>query len=46
VVLGGLPRQARLALVLVALATAVVLAGLVLSGSAPQPVWSPLPEPA
>ncbi|HLS72565.1 MAG TPA: hypothetical protein VK046_02270, partial [Actinomycetaceae bacterium] len=42
VVLGALPRPARLALVLLALATAAVIAALVLSGP-PAPHWSPLP---
>ncbi|MCM3661986.1 protein kinase [Georgenia satyanarayanai] len=45
-VLGGLPAPVLRGVVLVALATAVVLGAVVLGGSAPDPVWSPLPEPA
>ncbi|TNC17584.1 serine/threonine protein kinase [Georgenia sp. 311] len=46
VVLGALPRQARVGLVLLGLGTAAVLATLVLTGAPPDPVWSPLPSPA
>ena len=45
-ILGGLPSPVLRAVVLVALATAVVLGVVVLGGSVPEPVWSPLPEPA
>ncbi|PYG01096.1 Serine/threonine protein kinase [Georgenia satyanarayanai] len=45
-VLGGLPVPAVRAVVLAALTTAAVLGVVVLAGNAPDPVWSPLPEPA
>src|SRR5690625_4988596 len=45
VVLGGVPRAVRVVLAVLALVTALVVAGLVLGGSPPDPVWQPLPEP-
>ncbi|WP_226924876.1 serine/threonine-protein kinase [Georgenia satyanarayanai] len=44
--LGGLPAPVVRAGVVLALATAVVLGVVLLAGSAPEPVWSPLPAPA
>lgn len=41
--LGALPRPVRGGLVLAALATAGVVVGVVVLGTAPEPIWAPLP---
>ncbi|WP_324650417.1 serine/threonine-protein kinase [Georgenia sp. H159] len=43
VVLGGVPQPVRAALALLAVGAALVMAGLILAGSPPEPVWTPLP---